>query len=155
MDSVVSSFVQIAPEAGIGWEESPVRAQKILTAAQMVAIPSLQTFGRYFIEGEALTPIVADALQKNFQIRACFLTLDKPSADDIIRYEGVDAWVRDISSDDQKRLVEEIALRSVWLKSQAQMYGFDSVDMTDGKYEDRANDAMALLTVGASNTVSI
>ena len=110
-----------------------------------MARAGLATYGNYVIEGDALTPLVADGMRHQFNVNACFLVLTQPSLETILAHEGVRGWVRDLPEERQRSLLPELQERSETLIQQCNQYGFPYVDMSADDYSDRQNDAIVQL----------
>lgn len=135
MDALVAGFMRLAPEAGIDWAETPARAERIAIAAYLVAQQGLTAHDRYLLEGESITPVVADSLRTKLDVQACFLVLCTPVLADIIGHETADSWVGDLDAEDQRRTIDNIAARSQWLVEECNRRQFPYVDMGAGRYE--------------------
>jgi hypothetical protein len=149
IDSIVMSFMKLAPEAGISWHASSERAEKILEVVANVASWSLATFDRYCIEGESITPYIAHAASGSLDVRSCFLTMRNPDIEAIIAYEGPTGWVKDLAESEYEGLIKDLIFGSEWLEDQCRQYDLPCIDVTFGNYEDRIHEALALLDPAA------
>jgi len=145
IDAVIETFLDLAPQAGLNWQPSGERDDKVLKAARRIIGKGLLVHKQVLVEGEAMTPAVTSRLGDEWGLRSCFLGLVEPSRETILRHEGDNPWVGTLSTHEQNAVVDSIARRSSQLQQECERRKLPFIDMSRGNYRDRADHAIEML----------
>lgn len=110
-------------------------------------IKHLQSTVRDFtIEGDAFWPEQVIELQRQFEIRVCFLGFSQITLEQIKKYVGENDWINQTSEDEQSKLPQWIMETSERLKKECTKHVLSYVDMAEGVYEQNIEKAYTYLT---------
>lgn len=145
LDATVSGLMSAAPQLGINWSTSPDKDAFMAHMAKAAAESGLAKYGRLVLEGESITPWVANNLRDHFDVNACFLVLTTPSIAKIEAHERENAWVHLLDAEERARLLENLTVRSEQIAADCKTYGFACIDMSAGTYEQQMIEAATAL----------
>ena len=132
----------------VHWTPSAERDGDVAKLAAPVARWGSFTYDRFMIEGETMTPPVANLLSEEFDVTACFLVMSNPSLGDIQRHENFVKWVTRSDDAAKEALLKFIVRRSEEISAQAEAFGYPCIDMSVGRYQDRRNEALRTILSG-------
>ncbi|MFH1253024.1 MAG: hypothetical protein V1664_01685 [Candidatus Uhrbacteria bacterium] len=102
----------------------------------------------YTIEGDAFLPAQIFELQKDYDLKVCFLGFSKITLPEIKDYVGENNWLNDLSDFDINNLPQWIIEKSQTLKQDCEKYNIKYFDMADGLYEQNLEKAYTYLVEG-------
>lgn len=89
----------------------------------------------YTFEGDSFLPRHADALVKEFNVRACFLGASRLDLDTLKTHRGNQYWLDDLSEKELSDLPGWIVTRSAEYKDECATLGIPYFDVSDGQQE--------------------
>lgn len=89
----------------------------------------------YTVEGDLLLPSHISVLQKEYELRSCFLGFSSITLQELEQHVGENDWIQELPASEKANLPKWIMAKSLQIKQECDRYNVPYVDMSSDSYE--------------------
>jgi hypothetical protein len=147
-----------AEQVELGWNEKlgigveydiERRAQNLLEPTIALVRDALSIHESVVAESDTIFPSHIARFADEFgtdNIRACFLGMENPELDEILKYEGGDAWLGNQNAEMHDQYMDWFRERTEMIKDECREFDQNYVDMTASSWGESFENAVAVLS---------